>query len=423
MSEAVSPADLCRGDGYPPVVREVLEALVDSARRHLEPLGLRSVALCGSAARGEMTWRRGADGGVDLLSDVDAPLFTRRRDPEREARLAADMAALTETHRHNPFFHVDAGVNRAYMKRHTLWTYEFRMSGVALHGEDPRWLMPRVTRESLDRGSLAELVLVRLWNQALHTPARLVRGEESAYERLLFAYLTARNVLELPSILLPHHGVLRPGYAARQEWLRGNQPPDGFGADFVALCERALSVKRDPHADPEPGRRLAELAEGYGRLACHLATLAAGDGRPFTALDDRVDAALGRAFREHPILRWRRRGFELGYRVRQWRAGRSGASVGSDRARMVRCLLALHRALAARLEGEDEAARRHLAAAEGLGAMLGRDAPPLSGAPTWPRRWQALREWLVRTYAAVLYKGNPKNIAHCVSITRWSASS
>ena len=415
-----TPAALCRGFGYPEVVREILEKVVDAARRHLEPLGLRSVQVGGSVARGEVTWLD-TPSGVELLSDIDGALVTERRDPEREGALRAEMVALAETHARSPLFFVDAGVHRPYMKRHTVWTYEMRRSAVTLHGEDVRWLLPRVTAKSLDLGSTAQLVLVRMWSQLVFTPLGVVRGDPTPHERLIFSYVTARNILDLPTILLPHHGVLLGGYAARDAWLRSNPPlAVGFGADFVALCHEALAMKRAPAAGGARAPRLAKMLAAYGRLMAHVARLADPSAPPDPEVrptDARFDRALSVAFREHPLMLVRRLALETALRLRYLRAGERGVARGYDYVRATRFQMALLRALAVRLDGNSGEAA--LADAVRVASDLGRRAEPAEERRPWADRWQALREWFIRLHGGVLYKGNAKKIAQNIATARW----
>ena len=451
MTSAVSVADLCRGFGYPAVVRTLLDATLAAARRHLAPLGLRAVLLGGSMARGELTTVAdpGAPGGVDLLSDIDAAAFTERRDPVRERALAVELSALGHGHGRSPLFHVDAGVHRLYMKRHTIWTYEFRMGAVTLHGEDVRRLLPRVTARSLDKGNTAQLVLVRLWNQLLHTPFGVVEGRPTDYERLVFTYVTARNMLELPTILLPHHGVLLPGYAVRDAWLREVwlQDPSpaapGFGPQFVADCASALAIKRRPESDAAPGARYGRLVQWYARLLAHLARLsdahAPAPRSPsldpgVSPLDARYDRGIARAFREQDILRWRSAGLETRLRLRRLRGGDLAGARGWSVPRAVRFLLALHGSLARDQVGDDSGAEATFGDAVRLAAQLGwHEGPPHEGPPhespshesplgrqrRFADRWQELREWFAGLYGELLYKGNPKKIQAAVETMRW----
>ncbi len=437
---ATSPAVLCRAFGYPDAVRDVLEALVDAARSHLEPLGLRAIMLGGSLPRGELSWLTEEDGGLHLLSDIDAALYTRRRDPEREAALAEAAHKLTTAHARSPLFHVDAGVHRLFMKRHTVWTYEFRMTAATLWGEDLRWLLPRVTRRSIDLGNTAELVLVRLWNQLLYTPLGMVRGDPSVRERVVFGAVTNRNILDLPTILLAHHGVLRPGYAARDAFLRESPPlAPGFGADFVALCGAALDAKRHPSVpDPDsPGRLLGETLDAFAHLTAHLARLAdpsiPGDAR-LDWMSPALDGAITKALREAPVLRWRRRALELSVRGRRLLAGDSASALRYDRARAIRFLLALHRALAHRLSGALTEAHRALNDATRLAATLGRVVPGrvvpdrvvpgrvvITGGEEegWAERWEDLREWFIALHGGVLFKNSQRKIDACLTTARW----
>lgn len=430
-SARTSPDVLCRGFGYPDVVRSLLEETVAAAQRHVGSLGLRAVLLGGSLARGELTCRIDPDapGGVDLLSDIDAAVFTERRDPARERALAAEVAALGQGHGRSPLFHVDAGVHRLYMKRHTIWTYEFRMGAVTLFGEDVRRLLPRVTSRSLDKGNTAQLILVRLWNQLLHTPLGVVERHPSAYERLIFTYVTARNVLELPTILLPHHGVLLPGYATRDAWLRAHAPvAPGFGPEFVADCTAALAVKRHPESDRVPGARYARLVEWYARLLAHLARQAAGDlpiarspadDPGVQPLDERYDVGIARAFREKDVLRWRSAGLEARLRLGRLRRGDVVGALGWDVPLATRFLLALHGALARSLSGDGRGADAVLGDAIHLAEQLGWRTAARDDHRGFPRRWQALREWFAGLYGELLYKGNPKKIQAAIDVMRW----
>jgi len=433
MTRVVSPAELCDGFDYPAAVRQILEGVVAAARRHLEPLGLRSILVGGSAARGELSWipDPSRPGGVDLLSDVDAAIFTERRDDRRERDLAREVAALGRDHGRSPLFHVDAGVHRLFMKRHTIWTYEFRMGAVTLYGEDVRRLLPRVTVRSLDLGNTAALVLVRLWNQLLHTPIAVVERSASAYERLISTYVTARNVLELPTILLPHHGVLLPGYTRRHDWLRSHAPiSPGFGPDFVALCADALATKRCPEADKTLAPRYARMVRSYARLLAHLARRMdprapaprAGAYDPgIEPLDERYDVGLARAFREAGVLGWRSAALATQLRLRRLVVGDVIGALGWDAPLAARFLIGLHLSLARFLGGDGQAAEAVLGDAQHLAAALGWR----SGARDEPRgfaaRWQALREWYATLYGELLFKGSQHRIQGAIDVMRWRA--
>lgn len=395
--------------GYPPIIGELLEELVAAARRRLGPCGLRSVLVGGSLPRGEMSWVE-EGGRVELLSDIDAALFVRRRDAEREARLREDIAAIeAAVDARSPLFHMDAGVHRLFMKRPTIWTYEMRMGALCLDGEDLRRLLPRVTHRNLDRGNTAELVLVRLWNQLLYTPRSVVEGRTDGFDETVFAYVTARNTLELPTILLPQHGILRPGYAARHAYLRAHgSPAAAFDSAFVRFVGEALACKRHPSAGGAPGRALATMLDYYGRLLVHLARLAdpglpGADG--LDPQDDRYDCGINAAYQEAPVLRLRRRALETRLRWKRRRSGDRAAARGYGRVRATRFLLALHRALAEQLAGGPTPS---LPVAARLARSMGYDGPA---------DWQAMRTWFIRLHGEVLFKGNRAKIDKLVAMT------
>lgn len=402
-------ADLCQRFDYPPPVCALLQGLADAVEHHLGPLGLRSLLLVGSAARGELTWLPAGKGRLEMLSDIDAAVFTRRRDLARVATLRSALHELTATFPANPLFHVDAGIHRLYMKRRTIWTFEAQTTGVVLLGEDLRSRMPVVRPNTVDLGNTAELLLVRVANQAIHTPADVVMGTASARTRLIFDYVTARNALELPTILLPHLGVLVAGYQARDAWLRAHPiPAPELGEGFATLCHAAWATKRDPLGAPWPSDGLSRMLGHYRHLAAYLASRAdpsEPSRRDLQPSDASLDGALDRAMTESPVLRVRRAALELGLRARSLRRGDWRRALRYGRPAALRLGLALHEALAARLAGGE--AGSALATVHELAVQLGYQR---ATGGSWADEWLALRRWFVELYGEILFKGNQATI-------------
>lgn len=237
---------------YPAVIRNHLRIVVDNIVSHLESTRVYSIILYGSAPRGELSYKvNKKNGTVELFSDYELWVVTDKwpRFAERN-RLNAALSQLAGKLGTNSLFHIDVTINPVWLfelkgrleKR--LMNYETRETGVTLAGRNFLSRMPRINLRTLDFGNLNELVLVRLWMQLLHTPPDVVRQSAEGNHRHFFAYTLARNILEIPTIFLPHEGVLLPGYRQRvRHFLEHFSSHPAFPHEFSAVLEESLSMK------------------------------------------------------------------------------------------------------------------------------------------------------------------------------------
>ena len=102
----------------------------------------------------------------------------------------------------------------------SLWSFEFLQCGILLFGDEVRKSVRSVTARNIDKGNLRWLIAIRLWNFLKNTQSP-GSSSSSAINRLLLA----RNLLEIPSIVLPHFDLLFAGYTARADEMI-NLPPN-----------------------------------------------------------------------------------------------------------------------------------------------------------------------------------------------------
>ena len=215
----------------------------------IRPLG---IVLIGSAARGELSWFD--DGNRhELLSDLEYIIFTdgqSDRGPygSLQNRLMNLTEGLTNT---NPHYHVDyviIPIQKAPRLSRNLAVYEMKELGKTLFGEPADLLkLPTVKVNNIDIRSLNNLVLVRLWWLLSGIPKNIVSGGATAFEKLLLQYVSCRNLLDIPTILLPNDGYLIAGYAKRADFISNNYhllPSRVYmGDDFPEHVSTALQKK------------------------------------------------------------------------------------------------------------------------------------------------------------------------------------
>ncbi len=269
----------CRRFGYPDEVRDHFRDILGLTLDALGESNVLSVLLLGSTARGELSYRR-RGGTLDLFSDYELVAVVlrdgSRHSAELQRRLTRWEAGLPFR---NPLFHVDMSVKsrwRMRLQAPIIWTYETRANGITIFGEDARRWLPRVTLARLDYANLAQLLMCRLWMMLMHVPRRFLLGSPSARERALLKYVVCRNVLDLPTILLPYEGVLLPSYGARKAYLEKHYPETnlarflgpGFPA-FHASCYAGKMQVAIDHIDLHTLYR--DALQYFARAALYLA--------------------------------------------------------------------------------------------------------------------------------------------------------
>lgn len=370
----------------PKLLHDVMTPFVECCARIFGP-HLHSVLLIGSGARGELSYRFGPQGELDMLSDVEFAVVTRRVWKRAEAERLKKAAKEIERRFGNrsPLFKIDFGVS--YLRKFSLtpptfWCFEVKRQGKVLHGKDPRDRLPDVTLANLDLGNLRELILVRLWNMLLWVNEPCLRAYGSDYERFILKFCYTRNLLDVLSIYLPHVGVLEDGYAGRDDAL-ARVGEDEFLDEHADLLNRAFLLK--VRGEDTIGRE--EAAAGFVAMYRTLA-----DDLLYVRRANRngvVESVPDKgAFRMTPIRKLRQFKIDLGV----WRKYHGGRlrdlprSLSADtRYVLIETLLCMHSAL---LPDEDSAAL--VAGARQRASTIMEISSP-GGQSGWQDEWLSLR--------------------------------
>jgi len=405
---------------YPSGIRDYLYRVFIQ----LELASIHSILLVGSTSRGEITYRHEMD-GLDLFSDLEffiVPKPGKRIDRERLRKECADLE--TEAPSHNMLFHIEARVIEISKPRKlppTISTYEAKENGKIVFGDNIIPLLPTVTLGNLDLGNTNHLVLVRLTEMLLHIPKRIILGNPSEYELFVFKYVLVRNALDIPTILLPHEGVLLPTYRQRVDFVQENysklKSNRFFGNDFPALLQECLVGKLE-------ARFISSAEDLYQRgLNSYLGLLnfLVGSSAQVSTQDwcsGFLDSSLKLTER---IFITKQKLFELSlvYEQARNKGIKSGVKLAFRRRKLMICfLLNMHLALLSHLGGKSEAkaylreARKYLSAAR-IVSFRQRSRQDFAD------EWLYLR----RKYVDLItrfYLSKRKNIAYYRKVLDWS---
>lgn len=271
----------CDRYGYPGTVKQHLTEMLDQIARVLGMDAVRSVILFGSTSRGELSYVVRDDGQIDLLSDYEFVIVTRRRPA------GGQYSALKEAFDSNkarwgirsPLFHIEFLLNSTVrfatktplVRR--IGTYELFEEGVTLFGDNllGHPLGGRITAENLDYGNTNGLILERLWWLLFYMPRSATSHQMAFAEEEIINYLTARSALEILAIFLPHEGVLVSGYTRRVEWLTRHYPEGAYFDDsFHEYVSNCLDHKLNLGAHDSFVNNYRHLLEGYLSLLSYL---------------------------------------------------------------------------------------------------------------------------------------------------------
>mgnify|MGYP005851315099 CR=1 FL=1 len=405
---------------YPPAITAHWQAIGNVLSGEPEVI---SVLLLGSAARGELAYVE-LDGRLEVFSDYELLVVSGRRLPALKRQHIADQLTALEREfaQRNPLFHIDV-LFRQRRRLGTLppivFTHELKANARVLYGEDVRPLLPEVTLANLDLRNTNEILIKRLWAVLLYTPRRLLYGQLTPLEEMVWGYVLCRNALDLTTVLLPHCGVLLPSYGQRVEYLARHHGQldlaQRFGEEFPAFLSTCLLERQSLRFSQPLPIRYAKIVD-YLEAACDF--LLARTADPGASLPQQLIAHSHRLFNECPISRgeWanllrltidyaKKRGPPAA--ARWLRAPRKGLAAAG--------LLAAHQALIAHQSGQEAEATAQIAESARLLAHIAvtplpPPLPALAGLPgpaggrrTWPSaasspdrpdfadRWLALR--------------------------------
>lgn len=240
----------CKQFGYPEQLEGLIEQIAETIVEALDPI---SIILFGSTSRNEISCLLDND-HVDLLSDIEMIVVVENK-MRIPAKLFTQLNSIDKSMNFkNPLFHIDFGITtpRQLAKaRHTIRTFDLKKEGKTIYGQNLLKVLPDVTAKTLDRSRTRELVLIRLANQLFYIPKHIVLGSSSEYERMLFSYISARNILDIPTILLALNGTMLSTYKDRVDFIRGSfdfaKWAKFMGSSFVEHLGIALDIKRAPN--------------------------------------------------------------------------------------------------------------------------------------------------------------------------------
>lgn len=240
--------DFCKKYGYPDDVKKHFEEIL----RYINPDKVKSVILTGSTARGELSYRI-TDGNISLFSDYEFIVIAR------DSVNTSDYNCLKQRYSElqnnisvkNPLFHIDfsyISLNKLKKMQTKLWTYETKINGITVYGEDVKRYIPEVNLDNIDYNELNEILLWRLWALLLYLPPKWLMVDSCDEEsETFYKYALCRNALDLTTWLLPLEGVLIPSFTGRVGHIHSNyeslQSHRIFGYDFPSFLDECLEGK------------------------------------------------------------------------------------------------------------------------------------------------------------------------------------
>jgi len=248
MQESIN-LTFCDEYGYPQQIKDQIEDIVTIFRKSDN---IKSIILSGSAARGELSYKKGND-ALTIFSDYEFFLVTDKKySLEEQARLNASLSEYEHGIRKNsPLFKIDYSYtiqNRLSRLPKIIRNFELKQNGKTLWGHDYISNVPDISIKDLDYRDLNSIIYKRLWHVLDHLPDDLQFDNDE--ENL--KYILCRNILDLTTIILPYQGILLPTYRRRIEWICGNfiRFPlfqEYFTLNLVDWLKMALAGKERVH--------------------------------------------------------------------------------------------------------------------------------------------------------------------------------
>jgi hypothetical protein len=272
-----------------------------------------------------------------------------------------------------------------------------------------------VTSNNLDRAGTREILFKRLWHLAAAVPAELIRGQPlSELAGRTLAVAARREVLDIPTVLLPEAGRLLAGYGPRlAEWSTAADLPfrEAMDAAMGGNSARALAQAFERRAVATPSAAPgAEVDSAVRAIAGALAWLA-NDPTVAEQGGDFGPASLAGLFGERPSTwgAWRNEARQILGLVRAGTPARALAWWREPRkARIAVSLLRLHGAHAAQRAGEPDLASELLAKGSAVLAPIDRQqATAPIPANDFVTRWLTLRAQLADAFWRTIRLGDP----------------
>jgi hypothetical protein len=279
--------------------------------------------------------------------------------------------------------------------------------------------MPDVTVQNLDRKNANEILYKRLWALLLYLPQEFFESCLTPETMSVATYVLVRNALDLTTVLLPYEGVLLPSYAQRVEHVAANyaslQLRTAFGADFPQFLEACLASRNTLSWE-------GSLIELYARVVDYLDLaleyVLARQGCPVDDTSRALTAQYPLIFDEVlPKRAQVRRALRVLWGRRSLRRAVRWPGL-AHKGLLTVCLLHMHRAMIAHLNGNNPVACSSLQSARSLLDMLiSRPLSPSEPDEPFIRQWLALRRDCGHFWWEFVRKRSPVSYRRIQSLT------
>jgi predicted nucleotidyltransferase len=244
----------CDDFGYPSQIRDHFVEILDQICLHLGTENLKLVVLFGSTSRGELTYDVTDDNHIELFSDYEFLIVTERGVATSKTAELSQLFADNKVRWgiRNPLFHIEFMHNSAFKLRakrllvRNIPSFELSETGIVIYGEDGDWnrYRARITPRNLNLGAVNELIIERLWRQLQFVWDDEPDHDGEVRSDRVAQYFTARNALEILTILLPNQGILLPGYRPRHAYfIEHYQHGQPILPEFAGFMRECLDAK------------------------------------------------------------------------------------------------------------------------------------------------------------------------------------
>ncbi|MDF1512668.1 MAG: hypothetical protein P1S60_02545 [Anaerolineae bacterium] len=405
---------------YPVEIKQHFKDLINIMVDTLQPT---AIYLLGSAARGELSWLQHPSGQLELFSDLEFAIITKRRIGPEKCHLMQQQLHNLENQiaNPNPLFHIDTLFRERRRLRtmpRIIFTFEFKANGLLLYGDDLRSAIPDVTLKNLDQRNTNEILYKRLWAILLYLPTSFVHGNPGTEAVRVTGYTLCRNALDLTTVVLPREGCLLPSYQQRVDFLVENATHlnlvQELGFHFPSFMQTCLERRRDLDFSaagllpPLYTTTIDDLERGL-LLLMH------------TKDTERLPQLSQRIFNTYPISR----GEWYNLLRLMLRQARRGDIINGLRwlhlpvkGWLTLGLLMMHKALICWLKGQEQDANAYLDRAEhALCALSLSKVPSRDG--EFPAQWLALRRAWGEVWWQTVTLGSASAKAHIERVFAW----
>lgn len=171
-----------------------------------------SIICSGSIARNEYSIFKTKNDNL-LFSDLDLIIVLKNKYKLKSlvAKTTNDINLELKTkHFYSPFLKVSApacSINDLKKSSRIFRNYETKESGKVIYGKKILNVIPKIRIDNIDKIDINRLLIERLYQQYIFN---------SQVDNFIYkSFFLCRNTLEIPSILLPYIGILKPSYAER----------------------------------------------------------------------------------------------------------------------------------------------------------------------------------------------------------------